>query len=319
LKTKIQDRTIIITRNHLKKISKNWVDYLMSNPHKLFKSESKKENYNKSLKLIKDASGFQITAFAGKAQNDYTHLSRLPDLGELNLLARLRAIQLLSNKPLRIILDGHYYARIFQEELKYISLYEKCLKVLSKLVSLNKEFQNIQIFFTVNELLSYLNIPSSRIVKEVKYFQKNVQLAYKKIGLQPKALIQTTKRMLPKSYKIDRSLVSKQKNELLKVSNEFIIYKAALSTFINLSKKKYNYQRITILKYSNSSNPRINLEMNLAPWNSTILFKNQYLNINTAINKDYQSLINDKRNYIILGEDNHFWGFSRNKNIFNDL
>lgn len=319
MKTKIQDRTIIITRNHLKKISKNWVDYLMSNPHKLFKSESKKENYNKNLKLIKDTSGFQITAFAGKAQNDYTHTERLPDLGELNLLARLRAIQLLCNKPLNIILDGHYYSKMFKEDDMYIDRYEKNLKELSNLVELNKEFSNIQTFFTVNELLTCLNMPSSHIEKEVEYFQKNVRVAYKKVGLQPKTFVQTTKRMLPKSYKLNSSPIYRQNDKLLRISNKFIIHKAALSTFINLSKKKNNYQRITILKYSNSNNPRINLEMNLAPWNSTILFKNQYLNINTAINKDYKSLINDRKNYIILGEDNHFWGFSRNKNIFTDL
>ncbi|MFC1780254.1 hypothetical protein ACFLY9_00995 [Patescibacteria group bacterium] len=315
----IQQRTIYLSNRKLRDLISNWTDYYLQNPEKSFRLEKKTDTYKTYINQIKKSKGFQLVAFAGKAQNEYTHPSRLPDLGELNLLTKIRAIQLLSKRPARIIFDGEYYTQTFKEDELYIKNYNKAMIFLTKLVGINKEYKTVNATVTVNDLLKSQNLPIDYPIKEKNKFLKNPTKAYEEIELYPKELFETVKRILPVDMKKLLKYQLENNGELEKICSEFIILKAILARIVDNSRRKDKYQRITILKYSHTTNPRINLEMNIVPWNSTILLKNSYLNINTAINASYRDLYNDPRNYIIIGEKNYFWGFSRKRNIFKNL
>jgi hypothetical protein len=312
-------RTLYLAQNKVQKIIDTWTNYLVSNPNKLFRLDSVFRTYSQCLKIINQTNGFLITAFAGKAQNKFTHPSRLPDLGEVNLLTRIRAIQILTKKPVKIVLDGLYYAPIFHEEMLYIANYNKKLKSIAKLVGLNKEFPDLKTFYIVPELLKYLNSPNDYFEKNISKLRKNPDSTYKQIELYPKEIYETVERILPEEY---QKKLKKDHNALDKVHticSDFIIFKAFLSQLIEQLNKMDSYKRVTILKYSHTVNPRLNLEMNIMPWNSTILFKRSYRNINTAINVSYEDTLKDTRNYIIVGDQNYFWGFTRNKDIFQNF
>lgn len=308
---------IILSATRLKKLIEKWTIHLSTHPEKLFRTDYN-QRLEECLDLIKRSKGFQITAFAGKAQNHYTHPSRLPDLGDLNLLIRLRAVQIVTKRPIRIIFDGDHYAKIFGEESKYIVKYEKKLKELSALANLNNEFSKAETLLTVNQLLKYLKFKQRDLDKNIKEFQKKPEKAFKLIDMYPEEIMGNVKRIISDKL-LERTPKSQLEDLSFKISKNFIIYKAALADIIDLSFKKDHYQRITILRYSGSKNPRINLEMNIAPWNSTILFKNTYLNINTATNGSYSHFLEDHKNLTIEDKNKYFWGFARNRNIFNDL
>lgn len=320
-RTKGGNKIIRISTQEIYKIAENWTNYLKKNPRKLFLRDRHFRTPKSCLELIKSSNGFQITAFAGKAQNRYTHPSRLPDLGEVNLLARLRAIQLLTQKPCRIILDGHYYSKAFHEIPELIERYDRKILKLAKAIGINKEFPDKEVGFDVDGLLKYLNVKKSDLKEYIQYYKKYPKKAYDLVEMYPDELYNPATRMLEEKFmeELEKKDSKKVEETILNICSSFIINKAALSKLITMTRKKDKYQRITILRYAKSKNPRINLEMNFTPWNSTILFKNTYLNVNTAINLSYETLLEDKRNYIILGKNNHFWGFTRNKDLFKDI
>src|SRR3972149_4078283 len=144
LKSEESPKIIKISGTAIRNIAKEWINYFLNYPYKLFIEDNEFKNHIECLDLISKSNGFQITAFAGKAQNDYTHPLRQPDLGELNLLAKLRAIQILTYKPIRIILDGEYYSKIFHEDINFIKKYEKKLNDFARIIGINTEFGELK-------------------------------------------------------------------------------------------------------------------------------------------------------------------------------
>ncbi|MCA9382986.1 hypothetical protein KC909_01345 [Candidatus Dojkabacteria bacterium] len=304
---------ITLNTKQLKKLTDEWVGYFVERPEKLFQHDEKFPNTDECLSLIAKSNGFQITAFAGKVQNSFSHQDRLPDLGDLNLLARLRAIQILANKPLRIIFDGEFYADIFDEELHYITKYEAKLTEYSKLIELNKEFDSSATFYTVPELLKLTGHSMKDLESRIEYYTENPLEAYKLVETRPHELSNKISRLIKDNgHKYTN-------DDVLEIGSKFIIKKAALAEIIEVLHESDNYQRITILKYSKSNNPRIRTEMKYAPWNATILFKGSYLNINTATSGSFEEFKNDKRNFQIYNEDKTFLGFTRKPHIFENL
>lgn len=306
---------IVISNEHKQQIYDNWIEYLFSRPKKLFKI-SPKYTYTEILAMIKKSKGFQITAFPGKAQNSYTNELKLPDFGEANLLCRIRAIQKLTNRPVKIILDGKYYANIFHEDRKIISRYEKALDKMAKEIGLNQEFPDFNTFMSVSELIKHLKISKSFLKEQEDFYNRNSELAYRLVGIWPKEMQERFLRILPKDLVIEIKSKENYEEILLNISRKFIILKAVLAKVLRVSEEIDNFKRITILKYSFSKNPRINLEMAIAPWNSAVLFKENLLNINTAFNGEYSELLSDVRNSAVYDEDNNFLCFTRKPEIF---
>jgi len=313
------NRIIYLSDIILKIIINKWVKYLIANPQKLFKNESERIGFRYYLSKIQKAKGFLITLFPGKAQNDSTHPSRLPDFGELNTLTRIRAIQLLTNRPVTMMLDGNHYANIFKEKLEIIQSYERRIKELAKLVGINKEFLQVKTFLHFKDLLPIAGISDDEVKDDINFYSQNLNLAYKVVEIWPEEIYDSVERLLSKNYLIKIRKQPNYEEMISNICNQFIILKAVLSKVVKAVIDKIGYQRVTILKYARTDYPRINMEMNTAPWNSTILFKRSLININTAYNAGYKTLLQDKRNYLIIGKNKYFWGFSRNKNLINNL
>lgn len=309
---------IKVSNATLKHIGEQWVEYFKKNKQKIFKRDIKHLSFDDILNKIEKADSFQITAFAGKVQNEFTHPMRMPDLGDFNILCKIKAIQDLTNTPVQIILDGEYYADIFGEDLKLIRKYENKLKELAELIKLNHGCKQ-KPFMTIREFLVHSQISPDILKEQIEVFRKSPELAYATTGMLPHHFYNSVTRFLSSKAKEELEATKNYKSYIYRKSSEFIVRKAALASALKLSKIDSNSIRITILKYKNYKYPRLNLEMNMAPWNSCILFKTNYLNINTTINDSYTKLTSDARNYPIVDESGYFWGFSRKDDIFKFL
>lgn len=316
--TRVRRRYIILSRKQLKALATKWVDYFIDHPQKLFRSDEAFPDVATAIEYLKSGKGFQLTAFAGKIQTDYTNPDRLPDLGEFNLLARIRAIQVLTELPLRIVFDGKYYADLFGENETKIPAYEEKIRRFANLIELNKEFPGTKRFYTVLGLQRSFGDHFS-IANEIKRLRKHPDEAMKATAMSPETFEKSVRMFISKHQRAKYEDPEKLKKIIQEKSTDFIIYKAALATLLKKIREKDHYRRITILKYKKCDYPRINMEMNMAPWNSAILFKKKYLNINTTTNGKFVDFFHDSRSIEIKDWNDEHLGFTRNECIFEDL
>ncbi|MBP9758959.1 hypothetical protein KBD45_04635 [Candidatus Dojkabacteria bacterium] len=311
---------VIINQQIIKTLTETWINYYISNKDILFKKDPKHTSIDEILDTIRTSGGFQITAFAGKIQNQNTHPQRLPDLGELNLLCKIKAIQDLTGGTVQIILDGEYYSDIFGEDNKIIKKYEKQLMKFANLVGLNKGLANKPLI-SLKDYLQQSNISYSIITNLIEIYQKSPEIAFESTGMLPEHFFESIKKFFSDTIIQKYKTQEEYHQAIYNMSKEFIIRKAALTGALKLSKvnSQNSYKRITILKYKNFKYPRLNIQMKMAPWNSTIIFKKSYLNINTAQTESFTNSKQDIRNYQIIDNKGYFWGFSRKPNLFEKL
>jgi len=198
-------------------------------------------------KRLKRSNGIFIVAFGGKVQNEHTHSSLLPDLGELVSLRRLACIGQSFGKEVRVVLDGPYYSEVFGEDPHFTRAYNEKLQRWNNELGLGLEF--------IDPTQEY----SGELLERKQYFSGRDQEALRLSGIR-----EITSQLIES---IGRNLSQASSVQPAEVAESYVVHKAALNKVLESVSTDRGWQKVTCGVLSGPEVPRVKLaDSRIPPW-----------------------------------------------------